>query len=69
MKCSRFIRWALLCAVFAIIAAGCVILMITPHYDHDHPFLTLGGLVMAALCMLLGVWLGHYLDKRKLLPE
>lgn len=63
------IKWAWLAAVFALIMAGGLLLMITPHYDPEHPALTWGGLGLSALCFILGLWLGHYLDNRKLLPE
>ena len=69
MRRLQLIRWALLCAVFAIIMVGALILMLTPNYDPDHPAMTWGGLGLAALCFVLGMWLGHYLDNRNMLPE
>lgn len=62
MKRSRFIRWALLCVVLAIIIAGaCFIAM-----DYDKPT---WRVLAAAVCFGAGLSLGHYLENHNLLPE
>ena len=59
------IKWALLAVVLAIIVAGCCFLA----WDYETKAATWVGLLAAALCIILGLWLGHYLDSRNLLPE
>ena len=63
------VKWALLCVVLALITAGGIILMLTPHYDPTRASLTWLYLGMSVLCFGLGVWLGLALDKRKMLPQ
>lgn len=65
----KAIQWALLVAVLALIGAGAIILVLTPPCEPDGVLLTWGGIALSALCFALGLWLGHFLDKRNLLPE
>lgn len=62
-------RYMALAVVLAIIDVGGLTLALTPEYHHDHALETWGGLGLSALFFALGLWLGHTLDKKNLLPE
>jgi len=58
-------RYAALCLVLLLIGAGGLLLM----FDYDSTTAKWAALIGALSCMMLGLYLGHVLNRKNLLPE
>ena len=58
-------KYMALAAVLAVIALGCIMLMV----DYDTIMAAWMGLIGAAVCIGAGIRLGYWLDHKNLLPQ
>lgn len=58
-------RYSALCLVLLLIGAGGLLLM----FDYDSTAMKWAALIGALSCMMLGLYLGHVLNRKNLLPE